>query len=75
MIQEPTEPFLSGDQALLEIPTPHWVVYDKVSLGAESPEEAELIGQERAYTSPIWYGPGPDPPRTGSPSPPEPSSG
>jgi hypothetical protein len=41
---------------ILEIPTPRWVVYDKVRLGAEIPEEAELTGQERGYTSPIWYG-------------------
>jgi hypothetical protein len=42
---------------VLEIPTPRWVVYDKVRLGAVIPKEAELIGQERAYTSPIWYAP------------------
>ena len=42
---------------ILEIPTPRWVVYDKVRMGAVIPEGAELIGQERAYTSPIWYTP------------------
>lgn len=42
---------------VLEIPTPRWVLYDKVRLGAVIPPEAELIGQERAYTSPIWYTP------------------
>jgi hypothetical protein len=42
---------------VLEIPTPRWVLYDKVRLGAEIPEVAELVGQERAYTSPIWYSP------------------
>ncbi|MCA0929810.1 DUF3604 domain-containing protein [Ruegeria profundi] len=40
---------------VIEIPTPRWVVYDKVRLGAEIPDGATLIGQERAYTSPIWY--------------------
>ncbi|WP_096086190.1 DUF3604 domain-containing protein [Agaribacterium haliotis] len=42
---------------VLEIPTPRWVLYDKVRLGAKIPKEAELLGQERAYTSPIWYSP------------------
>ncbi len=58
-----TDPDFDPDQQafyyarVLEIPTPRWVVYDKVRLGAEIPEGAKLIGQERAYTSPIWYTP------------------
>ena len=58
-----TDPdFDAGESAfyyvrVLEIPTPRWVVYDKVRLGATLPEEAVLVGQERAYTSPIWYSP------------------
>ncbi|NOR55865.1 MAG: DUF3604 domain-containing protein [Sulfurovum sp.] len=42
---------------VIEIPTPRWVVYDKVRLGAEIPKGTQLIHQERAYTSPIWYAP------------------
>ena len=42
---------------VLEIPTPTWVAYDIVRLGARPADEAVLIHQERAYTSPIWYNP------------------
>jgi len=60
-----TDPDFDSDESafyyvrVLEIPTPRWVVYDKVRFGdaVTIPEEAELIGQERAYTSPIWYSP------------------
>lgn len=42
---------------VIEIPTPRWVLYDKVRLGAKLPEGTKLTHQERAYTSPIWYNP------------------
>jgi hypothetical protein len=42
---------------VLEIPTPTWLAYDKNFYDVELPEDALLVHQERAYTSPIWYTP------------------
>ena len=42
---------------VLEIPTPRWVLFDRIRYGAKLPANAELKSQERAYTSPIWYVP------------------
>lgn len=42
---------------ILEIPTPTWVLYDVVRFGTEVADAAQLVHQERGYTSPIWYNP------------------
>jgi hypothetical protein len=42
---------------VLEIPTPRWTTVDGKVFGDELPENAPAYGQERAYTSPIWYHP------------------
>jgi hypothetical protein len=45
---------------VLEIPTPSWLAYDKAIYGVDAvglPEDAVMVQQERAYTSPIWYSP------------------
>ncbi|MDX1743025.1 MAG: DUF3604 domain-containing protein [Ruegeria sp.] len=43
---------------VLETPTPRWVLYDKLRFGIDLPAEAQLIHQQRAYSSAIWYTPG-----------------
>ena len=44
---------------VLEIPTPSWLAHDKAFYGDSITlaEDAVLVQQERAYTSPIWYTP------------------
>ena len=43
---------------VLEIPTPRWTAYDAKRFGTRPPHGHEMVLQERAYTSPIWYRPG-----------------
>ena len=43
---------------VLEIPTPRWIAYDALRFGFELPEGVPAKGQERGYTSPIWYAAG-----------------
>jgi hypothetical protein len=43
---------------VLEIPTPSWLAYDEAFYGPlDLPDDAVMVQQERAYTSPIWYTP------------------
>jgi len=42
---------------VLEIPTPTWLAFDVKYFDIDLPDDAVMQGQERAYTSPIWYTP------------------
>ena len=44
---------------VLEIETPTWLAYDKAHFGdlITLPADAQLVHQERAYSSPVWYTP------------------
>ncbi len=51
---------------VLEIPTPRWTLIQAVKAGIPPPDVVPLTGQERAWSSPIWYAPSADARKNGS---------
>jgi hypothetical protein len=58
-----TDPsFKAGEKAFyyvraVEIPTPRWTAYDAVKFKVKMNPDVEMVVQERAVSSPIWYRP------------------
>jgi hypothetical protein len=52
---------------VLEIPTPRWTLIQAVKAGVPPPDMVPLTGQERAWSSPIWYTPSAEARTAGSP--------
>ena len=45
---------------VLQVPTARHSLLDRIALGVENADDYPDVLQERAYTSPIWYSPGPE---------------